>query len=183
METIVKPMDWSDLTPQARARVEKFRTAAGEAVVLDHDQFVRQAFTGGVLTPVTDADLQEYPEPYPTRESRRPILAWTRQLPLGGEPIELIERIEAYDRWLESSPDVPKLLLTFEGSPTLLIDEAMTRWCRDTIAGLEIVHCGAAGHHAPEDRPAEIAAAIARWSSTQLSPAGVPRNLPGFAQP
>jgi haloalkane dehalogenase len=31
-------------------------------------------------------------------------------------------------------------------------------WCATTIAALEIVPCGRAGHHAPEDRPGEIAA-------------------------
>ena len=54
----------------------------------------------------------------------------------------------------------PKLLTTFEGSPTLLITEAMARWCASHITTQEIVHCGKEGHHAPEDRPAEIAAAI-----------------------
>jgi haloalkane dehalogenase len=59
---------------------------------------------------------------------------------------------------------VPKLLMTFEGSPTLLITPAAADWCASHIASLEITHCGEAGHHAPEDRPAEIAAAISAWA-------------------
>jgi haloalkane dehalogenase len=50
--------------------------------------------------------------------------------------------------------------MTFEGSPTLLITKQMADWCADNIAALEIVPCGQAGHHAPEDRPEETAAAI-----------------------
>src|SRR5215469_17069223 len=158
LESIVKPLSSADLSPQARKRAETIRDArAGEELGLDTDGLVRQAFTKGVLTPVADGDLKVYLAPYPTRESRRPLLAWARQMPLGGEPAGLVTRIEAYDAWLAASPQVPKLLMTFEGSPTLLITEAMAAWCASHIASLEIAHCGKAGHHAPEDRPAEIA--------------------------
>jgi haloalkane dehalogenase len=164
LETIVRPMDWDELSPQARKRSETIRTpGAGEEMVLDQDLFVRQAFTGGVLTPVSDEDLETYLAPYPTRESRRPVLAWARQIPLGGEPAELVARIEAYDKWLATSSDVPKLLMTFTGSPTLLIDDRLAAWCAENIAALETVSCGPAGHHAPEDRPEEIAAAVTAW--------------------
>ncbi|ADJ48131.1 haloalkane dehalogenase [Amycolatopsis mediterranei S699] len=163
-ETIVKPMAWDDLTPQAAERSRKIRTpGAGEEMVLTQDLFIRQAFTGGVRTPVGDDDLAAYLAPFPTPESRRPVLAWARQLPLGGDPAELVTRIEAYDEWLATSESTPKLLLTFEGSPTLLIGEKMAQWCADHIAGLEVVAGGEAGHHAQEDRPKEIAAEIAAW--------------------
>jgi haloalkane dehalogenase len=164
LESIVRPMAWEELSPPARKRVETFRTPGlGEELVLDQDSFVRQAFTGGVLNPVDD--LKPYLAPFPTRESRRPILAWARQMPVGGEPAELVARIGAYDDWLANSPEIPKLLLTFTGSPTLLITPEIARWCADNIAALEIIPCGAAGHHAQEDRPKEIGAEIAGWAN------------------
>ena len=163
-ESIIKPMGWDELSPQARARAAKVRSSEGEELYLDQDLFIRQAFTGGVLTPVGARDLEAYLAPYPTRESRRPLLAWARQMPLGGEPGGLVSRIEAGDAWLAASPQVPKLLMTFEGSPTLLITKEMADWCASHIASLEIAHCGKAGHHAPEDRPAEIAAAVSAWA-------------------
>jgi haloalkane dehalogenase len=149
----------------ARQRGETIRnTGAGEEMVLQQDLFIRQAFTGGgVLTPIDDQDLQAYLDPYPTPESRRPILAWARQMPLGGEPADVVSRIEAFDMWLAHSVDVPKLLVTFEGSPTLLIDDNLADWCAANIASLETVAGGQAGHHAPEDRPDEIATAINVW--------------------
>ncbi len=163
-ETIVKPMAWADLSPQARTRSVSLRTpGVGEQMVLEQDLFIRQAFTGGVLDPVADTDLRTYLAPYPTPDSRRPLLAWARQMPLDGDPAELVTRIETFDRWLAISTDTPKLLMTFEGSPTLLIDETMTAWCRHHIAALDVVPCGQAGHHAAEDRPDEIGAAIADW--------------------
>ncbi|GLY39284.1 haloalkane dehalogenase [Amycolatopsis sp. NBRC 101858] len=161
-ETILKPMAWDDLSPQAAERSRKIRTpGVGEEMVLEQNLFVRQAFTGGVRTPV--ADLEPYLAPFPTPESRRPILAWARQLPLGGEPAELIPRIEAYDEWLKTSTGTPKLLMTFEGSPTLLIGEQLVRWCEGNVAALDVVACGEAGHHAQEDRPKEIGTEISAW--------------------
>jgi haloalkane dehalogenase len=116
---------------------------------------------------VPDEDLQTYLAPYPTPETRKPILAWARQIPLGGDPAELVARIEAFDAWLAASADVPKLLLTFEGSPTLLINENYRNWCQSNIAALDVVHVGEAGHHAAEDRPKEIAAEISTWIDTR----------------
>ncbi len=164
LESIIKPVAWEDLTPPARERSKLIRTpGAGEEMVLEQNLFVRTAFTAGVLSPVSDEDMRTYLAPFPTPESRRPILAWARQMPIGGEPAGLVARVEAYDAWLATSEDVPKLLMTFEGSPTLGTGKEMTRWCEENIAALEVVACGDAGHHAQEDRPHEIAAAISAW--------------------
>ena len=165
LESIVRPLSSADLSPQARKRAETIRDPkAGEELGLDTDGLVRQAFTRGVLTPVSDADLQAYLAPYPTRESRRPLLAWARQMPIDGEPAGLVERIEAFDAWLATSQEVPKLLMTFEGSPTLLITADLAEWCAANIAALETAACGQAGHHAAEDQPQAIAAAISAWA-------------------
>jgi haloalkane dehalogenase len=165
LEAIVKPLSSADLSPQARKRAETIRDPkAGEELGLDTDGLVRQAFTKGVLTPVSDEDLAAYLAPYPARESRRPLLAWARQMPIDGEPAELVERIEAFDAWLAESTEVPKLLMTFEGSPTLLITAEQAAWCAANITSLDIVACGQAGHHAPEDQPEGIAMAISAWT-------------------
>ncbi|MDX6204875.1 MAG: haloalkane dehalogenase [Frankiales bacterium] len=179
LESIVRPMAWEDLTPAARQRFELVRTpGVGDDLVLDENQFLRTAFTGGVRTPVGAEDLAAYLAPYPTRESRRPILAWARQIPLGGEPVELVARLEAYGTWLAMSTSVPKLLMTFEGPPSLLIGAAMAAWCASHMAGLETVPCGEAGHHAPEDRPEEIAAAISAWADRHGLRGGSTRRTP-----
>ena len=145
-------MAWEELSPKARKRSEAVRTlGVGEEMVLNQPLFIHQAYTGGVLTPVAERDLKAYLAPFPTRDSRGPILAWARQMPLGGEPAELVARIEAYDAWLADSPDVPKLLMTFEGSPTRLIGPPLAAWCAADMAALESVHCGAAGAGRPPD--------------------------------
>ena len=164
METYLKPLTLDELPPAARTRFEAFRTpGVGEELVLDQNIFIETAFKGGVLTPLSDEEALPYREPYPTRESRRPLLAWPRMTPIDGEPTDVVARIEDYDAWLARSADVPKLLLTFETQATLLIGEATVAWSREHIAALEVENCGPAGHHAAEDQPDAIGGAIARW--------------------
>ncbi|MDF9811028.1 haloalkane dehalogenase [Streptomyces sp. SPB162] len=168
LETMLKPLASAEMPAPARSRFEAFRTpGVGEQLVLEENIFIETAFTGGVLNPLGEADVQPYRAPYPTPRSRRPLLAWPRMMPIDGEPADVVARITAYDAWLAASTDVPKLLLTFDSSPTLLIGEDMIAWSRENIASLEIEHCGPAGHHAPEDQPDAIGEAIARWLDAQ----------------
>ncbi|MET8687083.1 haloalkane dehalogenase [Streptomyces sp. NPDC004732] len=163
-ETIVRSMSWNELGDGPRSRGQAMRGPQGETLVLDQNVFLESAFTGGVLNPVSEADMQAYRAPYPTRESRRPVLEWARSLPLDGQPTDVAERVEQYVKWLADSDKVPKLLLTFDSSPTLLIGKEVATWCAENIAALETRHCGAAGHHAPEDQPQAIADAIGAWA-------------------
>lgn len=164
-EAIIKPIDSETLSPQARARGEMIR-ARGEEL-LESDLLIRTAYTGGVRTPVTEDVLAEYLRPFPTPQARRPVLAWAQQLPIDGAPAEIVARVEAFGAWLTKSTEVPKLLMTFAGSPSLTSPETIA-WCADNIASLEIVPCGEAGHHAAEDRPTEIGDAIAAWAERHV---------------
>ena len=163
-ETIVKPMTWEEFPEGGRELFRAIKTeGVGEAMLLDENAFIEQTPAASV-TPLAAADLAVYREPYPTRESRRPILRWARSMPLGGEPADVVARIETYDRWLKSSTDVPKLLLTFTPGVGTMMNSDIIAWCAANIAALEIEHSDAvAGHHTPEDRPELIAGAISAW--------------------
>jgi haloalkane dehalogenase len=164
-ETILKPLEWDEYPAVAQERFKAFRTpGTGERLVLEENVFIAQALHATTLTDLSDADYGAYAAPYPTPESRRPLLEWSRSSPIGGEPLDVIARVEAYDAWLATS-DLPKLLLTFDSSPTLLIGPELTAWCEANIANLEIRACGPAGHMAPEDQPEAIAAAVAEWAA------------------
>ena len=165
LEAIVKPMTWAEFPDGARELFRRMRTSGeGEAMVLEQNLFLRDLLPRTVASGLDDHDRAAYLRPYPTPESRRPLLAWPRAMPLDGEPADVVDRIEAYDAWLGSTPDVPKLLLTFDSHPTLLVGPALVEWCRAHVAGLEVEHCGAAAHHAPEDRPEAIASALSAWA-------------------
>ncbi len=85
-------------------------------------------------------------------------------MPLGGEPADVVFRIERYDDWLATSAEIPKLLLAFQPGPGSMMGPGLNAWCAANIAGLEIAEDDLiAGHHTPEDRPEAIATAIASW--------------------
>jgi haloalkane dehalogenase len=166
METIVRPFTWDDFPGPARPRYEALRGAgSGEQKVLEENFFMETALRATMLSGLADHDLAVYRAAYPTPESRRPLLAWPRQMPIEGSPADVVTRVETYDQWLASSPDVPKLLLTFDGSEqTLMIGPALTAWCEANIAGLEVETCGPAAHIVQEDQPESIGKALAAWS-------------------
>jgi haloalkane dehalogenase len=177
-ETIVRPLAWKEFPESAQPVFRALRTpGVGEAMVLEQNMFIEQALPGTVMTGLDAGDLDAYRKPYPTPQSRRPLLAWPRAMPLDGEPADVVARVEAYDRWLAASTDVPKLLLTFDPGPGTMIGPELAGWCRGHIAALDVVACGPAGHHAPEDQPGAIASAIAAWADRHhlRTAAGDPR--------
>jgi haloalkane dehalogenase len=161
LETFLRPMSWAEYPPSAVGFFRDLRTpGVGERMAIEENWFVERAL------PLTIADLSAedhavYRAPYPDPASRRPLLQWPREIPLDGEPADVRDRFLAYGRWLAASGDVPKLLLTVE--PGQLVSEAMVAWARANVAALEVESVGPAGHHAPEDRPAEIGTAVAAF--------------------
>jgi haloalkane dehalogenase len=166
METILRPLGWDDFPPSHRVRYETLRApATGEAKVLDENFFIEQALKLTVRSGLSPEDHDVYRRPYPTPESRKPLLAWPREMPIEGTPVDTIKRIEAYDEWLAGTPAVPKLLLTFDGdNGTLMIGPRLIDWALQNIAALEIEGCGAGAHVCPEDQPQAIAGAIRSWA-------------------
>lgn len=162
-ETILQPLRWAAFPP---AGAEMFRTlrtpGAGEAFVLEQNGFLPRSLEHGVRTGLAAADRAAYEAPFPDPRSRRPMLQWTRSLPIDGEPADTMAVIERNAAWLAASPATPKLLLAF-GEAGLSNDPSVVAWAR-TCAGLEVAALAPVGHHAPEDAPREIAAEIARWA-------------------
>jgi haloalkane dehalogenase len=168
-ETIVRPMSWDDLGSQTQELFRSFRTpGVGEKLVLDENVFIEAALPNLVLDGLAAEDLDVYRRPYPTPESRIPLLQWPRQMPLDGEPTEVSDRVRAYDNWLATSKDVPKLLITFDDGPGRMMTADVVDWCTSTIAGLTVVPGGRAGHHAPEDQPLRIGAALHDWLTERV---------------
>ncbi|HEY0816998.1 MAG TPA: haloalkane dehalogenase [Pseudonocardia sp.] len=163
-EAIVKPMSWREFPEGGRELFRSIKTpGTGEAMILDQNAFI-DILPGSVATPLAAEDLDTYRRPYPTRESRVPLLRWARSMPLDGDPVDVVTRVDRYDDWLAASPTVPKLLLTFRPGPGTMLGPELIAWCAATMAGVEIAdHDLVAGHHTPEDQPEAIATAIASW--------------------
>lgn len=161
-ETFLRTMTWSDWPPQGAELFRALRTpGVGEQIVLERNEFLARSLEHGVKRGLSEAERATYRAPFPDPASRRPMLQWPREIPIDGEPADVAAVIERNRAWLASSPEIPKLLLTFDGNGLSNHPEVVA-WAK-SLANVDAVHLGAAGHHAPEDAPAEIAAAITAW--------------------
>lgn len=162
-ETILQPLHWSEYPARGAALFRTLRTpGAGEKLVLEENGFLPASLGNGVQRGLAERDRAEYYAPYPDAASRRPLLQWTRELPIDGEPADVLEVVTRNAAWLEASPAVSKLLLTFDGAG-LSNAPTVVEWAQRAVPRLHVVPLGPAGHHAPEDAPGEIAGAIGAW--------------------
>ena len=159
MEAVVRPMEWDDFNQQARPVFEGFRSDNGEAMILDKNIFVERVLPGSVLRGLTDEEMTVYRRPFAEAgEGRRPTLTWPRQIPLGGEPAEVVAIANDYAEFLAAS-QLPKLFINAE--PGAILIGPQREFCRSWPNQKEVTVNGA--HFIQEDSPHEIGAAISDW--------------------
>lgn len=160
MEAIVTPIPGWDAFPQSAVETfQAFRSPAGEAMVLEQNAFVEGVLPQMILRDLSDAEMAEYRRPFVNPgEDRRPTLTWPRQLPIGGEPENVVEIVNAYGAWLAKSP-VPKLFVNAD--PGALIVGPVEEWVRSWPAVTEVTVPGL--HFMQEDSPDLIGQAIRDW--------------------
>lgn len=160
MEAIVAPISsWDDWPPAARGIFQGFRSDAGEEMVLEKNLFVEGVLPSAVLRGLSDEEHAEYRRPFvEPGESRRPTLTWPRQIPIEGEPADVVEIVEAYGAWMNSN-DIPKLFVDAE--PGAILVGAQREFCRGWPNQTEVRVAG--NHFIQEDSPHEIGDAIASW--------------------
>jgi len=159
MESFVRPMSWSDFPDPVRDTFQAFRSPAGEQMVLEENVFVENVLFNSILRELSAEEKAEYRRPYlQPGEDRRPTLSWPRQIPLEGEPAEVVRVIEDYGQWLAQSP-VPKLY--FPAEPGALGRGLNHEFCRQWPNQTEVPIKGI--HFVQEDSAPEISAALAEF--------------------
>jgi len=162
MEGIVAPVPGWDSFPEApRAMFQSLRSEAGEEMVLEKNLFVEAILPGSILRDLNEEEMAEYRRPFANAgEDRRPTLTWPRQIPIGGDPADVAEIVEAYSAWLRETP-VPKLFVNAE--PGALIAGPVRDFVRSFPNLKEVTVAGS--HFIQEDSPDEIGQAIKDWHS------------------
>jgi haloalkane dehalogenase len=156
MEAIVKPWSWEEWPEAARAIFKTFRSPAGEEIVLQKNVFVERVLPASVVRRLTEEEMAVYRHPYlEPGESRRPTLTWPRQIPLGGEPADVVELVERYGKWLATN-NVPKLFINAD--PGMILVGSQREFCRTWPNQQEVTVKGL--HFIQEDSPVEIGQAI-----------------------
>ena len=162
MEAILGPVpSWEQFTPQGREIFKKLRTpGVGETMVPDHNMFVEQLLPGSVVRSLSPAEMQHYRAPFVERTARKPMLAWPREIPIAGEPADVVTVVSRY-RYALCQSQLPKLLFTVE--PGMLVRAPLVAWCRASLPKLDVIALGRGLHFVQEDHPHAIGEHIAAW--------------------
>jgi haloalkane dehalogenase len=159
MEAIVRPLTWDEWPAAARQVFQGFRSPAGEKMVLEDNVFVERVLPGSILRKLTGAEMEVYRRPFrEPGECRRPTLTWPRQIPIDGEPADVVAIVRSYADWLSQAP-VPKLFINAE--PGAILTGPPRESCRQWPHQREVTVKGS--HFIQEDSPDEIGAATAAW--------------------
>jgi haloalkane dehalogenase len=163
MEAIVRPIaGWDEWSAAATPVFQGFRSDRGEAMILDRNLFVERVLPGSVLRKLTEAEMAEYRRPFLAREDRWPTLTWPRQIPIAGEPAEMVGIVEAYAQWMAQN-DIAKLFVNAD--PGAILIGSLREFCRSWKNQTEVTVAGS--HFIQEDSGPAIGRAVATWLKTQ----------------
>ena len=161
MEGMVKPVTWDEWPENATKVFQGFRSEAGESMVLDKNIFVEKVLPSSIIRELTNEEMNEYRRPFLNAgEDRRPTLSWPRQIPIQGEPKEVVKVVENYSNWLSSS-DLPKLFINAD--PGSILTGKQREFCRSWPNQEEVTVKGT--HFIQEDSPNEIGKAVSSFVS------------------
>lgn len=159
MEAILFHYEWIDWHEDGRSIFQGFRSPAGDEMILDKNYFVELLLPNSVIRQLTPSEMEVYRRPFLNPgEDRRPTLTWPRQIPIEGEPKEVVEIVTTYSNWLSKS-DIPKLFINAE--PGAILVGRARDFCRTWPNQEEVTVKGK--HFIQEDSPDEIGQSIAKF--------------------
>ena len=159
MQALVGDFHWDHWPPAVQEMFRRFRSDEGEQMVLQDNHFVEHVLPAMVIRDLAEEEMAEYRRPYRNAgEDRRPTLTWPREIPIEGEPADVLALMHENDAFLRASP-LPKLFINTEPGAVLVGEhcDIVRRWPNQTevtVAGL---------HYCQEDSPHEIGQALADW--------------------
>ncbi|MDQ1493222.1 MAG: haloalkane dehalogenase [Actinomycetota bacterium] len=163
MEALVAPLTWADWPEAARGVFQGFRSPKGEDLILERNTFVEKILPMSVLSPLSDEVMDVYRKPFlRPGEDRRPTLTWPRQIPVDGEPPEVVADVEAYGKWLGTDDSPPKLFVNAD--PGSILVGPQREFCRGWPNQTEVTVPGL--HFVQEDSGDAIGAAVADFIGT-----------------
>ena len=159
MEAIVRPVaSWDEWSPSATPIFQGFRSEKGETMILERNMFIERVLPGSILRKLTEAEMTEYRRPFLQAPDRWPMLTWPRQIPIAGEPAEVVRIAADYSRWMAEN-DLPKLFVNAE--PGAILIGALRDFCRSWNNQTEVTVPGS--HFIQEDSGPAIGRAVANW--------------------
>lgn len=162
MEGIVMPLpSWDDWPEKARGIFQGFRSSKGEAMILQRNLFIEAVLPGSILRKLTEEEMDNYRTPFLMATDRQTMLNWPRQIPIGGEPSNIVAMVQQYADWLSNTP-TPKLFINAD--PGSILVGRQREFCRRWPNQKEVTVKGL--HFIQEDSGSEIGVAVANWMAS-----------------
>ena len=158
MEGIVKPVSWSDWPESAVGIFKGFRSDKGEDLILNRNMFIEGVLPSSVIRPLSNTEMDAYRAPHLETDDRQPLLNWPRQIPIEGEPEDVVALVNEYGAFMAAS-EIPKLFINAD--PGSILVGAQREFCRSWPNQQEVTVKGL--HFIQEDSPVEIGQAVANW--------------------
>jgi haloalkane dehalogenase len=158
METIVGPILPADGPSEIAPTFMALRSDKGEEMILDQNMFVEQLLPMLVMRELTETEMAEYRRPFLKWEDRWPTLTWPRQIPIAGQPADVVATAERYATFMAEN-DLPKLFINAE--PGAILAGERRDFCQGWKNQTEVTVAGR--HFIQEDSADAIGQAIARW--------------------
>jgi haloalkane dehalogenase len=158
MEGIVKPVSWDDWPEGAVGIFKGFRSDKGEDLILNRNMFIEAVLPTSVIRELSQAEMDAYRAPHLEPDDRQPLLNWPRQIPIEGEPEDVVALVNEYAAFMASS-ELPKLFINAD--PGSILVGPQREFCRSWPNQKEVTVKGL--HFIQEDSPVEIGQAVADW--------------------
>jgi haloalkane dehalogenase len=153
--------EWQELT---RSLFQAFRQPeVGWDLIVNQNAFIEQVLPHAIARKLSEIEMERYRAPFANPNHRKPLWRFPNQLPINGEPAEIVEVVDRYHDWLRQTP-LPKLF--FWATPGALISEEKALWYQNHLANLKAVHLGSGIHYLQEDNPHLIGQELADWYAT-----------------
>ena len=158
MEGIVKPVSWADWPEGAVGIFKGFRSEKGEDLILNRNMFIEGVLPTSVIRTLTETEMDAYRAPHLESDDRQPLLNWPRQIPIEGEPEDVVALVNEYGAFMAGS-NIPKLFINAD--PGSILVGQQREFCRSWPNQQEVTVKGL--HFIQEDSPVEIGQAVASW--------------------
>jgi len=163
MEAVIFELSWETLPEKTNALFKSLRTPGlGWELIETKNYFVERVLPGSVMRTLNSEEMSHYREPFKNPADRLPTWRWPNEIPIEGNPREVVSIVEDYRNWLQKT-DLPKLL--FYVSPGALIGTQEVKWLEMKLKNLTSINLGSGIHFIQEDHPDAIGMNLATWHS------------------
>lgn len=163
----LKPCSWSEFSPPEAADLfKKLRDPEeGWEFMRDNSVFIEGLTQTIISRSITPEEHDFFREPAREIEKRKPMWVFPNQIPIEGQPAEVVEAVLVRNEWFTAS-SIPKLLIYAQ--PGCNVREPEIKWCQEHLPNLSLFDSGKGFHYLLEENPHGIGEELLRWYSEDV---------------